>query len=129
MRERQLLRILRLRHHFFRRGLGRLPFLKLSSILDHLLLALEAVPAVLLVRLLKFIERHLRMPFVYKLEGLFICFLRFFVCRPFSPILREQRRGERNDGQKNCGRSHVGTPWRYLNCCWEPIIKGWVSAK
>jgi hypothetical protein len=77
----------RLGKEFRGSGRGGLPVLNLDRILDDLLLAVQAVAAVLLLGFLEAVERPFGAVFVQVLKNLFVGLLRFFVGRTFEVFL------------------------------------------
>src|ERR1700676_1688913 len=86
-----------IRYHFFRCELGGLPVGELNSVLDHLPLASEAMPAVLLVGFLETIQSPVPPALVKMLKVFVICFLGLLVYRPVCFFLGQ----DETDGPVN----------------------------
>ncbi len=92
MRDSYISLALSLRHHLRCGGFGSLPLLELKRILDDFLLAVQTVPAILLVGLLEAVQRKIRPALIQKCNGLLVRLFRLLVRRPIRVRLRQRRR-------------------------------------
>src|SRR5450631_890337 len=106
--ERYILRALGLGDQMSCRSFGGFPVVDLYSALHHLLLAGQAMPAVLLVGFLEVVEGQLARSLVQINESFFVSFLPLLICRTLVRfLLGQHRRHQAGQYQDHRRTSHI----------------------
>src|SRR5437899_5253337 len=103
---------LRVGQHLSRTRLRCLPIAELSSVLDHLLLAGQAMTGILFIGFLELVERSLGHSPFQILQAFLVSVLGLLACWSFCLVLGLQRHHSESQQHYNCGIPHTRSPGR-----------------